>query len=73
MIRCIDITPNRTYATRANAIKAVEKMFGDRMTASNDENLHFFIHTTPEGRFFPVFFGERALRAMMHTHFNVVA
>lgn len=73
MIKHIELTPTKTYATRENAIKAVEKKFGPRMTADNGENLFYFVHTHTDGRFFPVFVGERAVQAMVHFHFNVVA
>lgn len=68
-IRCIELTPNKTYATRENVIKAVEKKLG----TTSSENLAYFIHTHTDGRFFPVFCGERALRAGIHFHFNLVA
>ncbi len=67
---CIELTPNKTYATRENAIKAVQKKFGDR---EFDKNCWYFIHTHTDGRFFPVFVGERAIQAGVHFSFNVVA
>ena len=66
MARFIELQCNKTYATQANAIKAAQAKFGQ-----NDE-LRFIIYTTPEGRFFPVFLGEAALRAGVHFHFNFV-
>lgn len=70
MINVLNLTPNSTYATRDNAIKAVEKKFGERMTWDN-EKLEFVIVANPEGRFFPLFLGERAVQAGMHFHFCV--
>lgn len=69
MPRLIELTPNRTYATKANAIKAVNKVFKE------DEHMElwYFIHQSDDGRFFPVFVGERAIQKMAHLHFNVVA
>lgn len=64
----MNITPVRDYATRANAIKAVEKKFD----LAQDNDLRFFIMQTEAGRFFPVFVGERAVQAGVHFHFNVV-
>jgi hypothetical protein len=67
MARLITIEPNKTYATEANAIRAVEKkaaVLGDA---------RYFIHRTPEGRFFPVFIGVEALNVGAHWLFNVVA
>lgn len=69
MARCIELTPTKTYATRENAIKAVDKKFGDKEFYAN---LIYFIHVHTDGRFFPVFVGERAVQAMVHFHFNVV-
>jgi len=67
MARLIKLEANRTYATEANAIKAVEKKFPE---ASNDR-LTYFLQRTEDGRYFPVFLGERALQAGAHFHFNV--
>jgi hypothetical protein len=59
---------NKTYATEANALKAVYKLY----PADRDDGLQFIIFKTEEGRYFPIFTGERALQAMVHFHFNVV-
>lgn len=73
----VELTPNKTYKTRENAIKAVDKFFADRVGAYKAQgltaNLTYFLHTHTDGRFFPVFVGERALHAGLHFHFNVVA
>jgi TPP-dependent pyruvate/acetoin dehydrogenase alpha subunit len=66
----IELTPNKTYATRENAIKAVEKKFGTR---EFERNCWYFVAQHTDGRFFPVFVGERAIQAGIHFHFNVVA
>jgi len=66
-MRLMVITPSKTYATAENAIKAVTKKYGDR-----GDN-RFFIHTTPEGRFFPVFVGLDSLTDGIHFNFNVIA
>lgn len=72
MATLINLTPNKTYKTRDNAIKAVEKFF-----VGKDHKIYevqtYFIHTHEDGRFFPVFVGERAVQAMLHFHFNVIA
>lgn len=71
MTRLITLKAAKTYATEANAVKAVEKAF-----PSTDEyynNLTYILQRTADGRFFPVFVGERALQAMAHRHFCVVA
>jgi len=71
MAHLINLEPNKTYATRENAVKAVEKKFPS--SEKQFDQLTYFIHTHTDGRFFPVFIGERALHAMVHFHFNVVA
>ena len=72
MANLITLTPNKTYKTRENAIKAVEKVVSTKNHALY-QNQTFFIMTHTDGRFFPVFVGERAVQAMLHFHFNVVA
>ena len=65
MAKVLDLQPTKTYASRENAIKAVEKkMFGD--------SLYYLILTHTDGRFFPVFIGEKAILAGVHFHFHVV-
>lgn len=69
MAREFEITPNKTYATHANAVKAVEKKYPE---AAND-GLRYFTMRTAEGRFFPVFVGMECVQRGVHFHFNVVA
>jgi urease beta subunit len=54
MIQHIELNPNKTYATRENAV-----------------NLRYILSVNADGRFFPVFLGERALQAGVHFHFCV--
>lgn len=68
MARMFKLEANKTYATEANAIKAVEKKYPE----AGDDGLTYFLQRTEDGRFFPVFVGERALQRMVHFHFNVV-
>jgi hypothetical protein len=65
-----ELTPVRTYATRENAIKAVQKFYGDR---TFERRQSYFIAVHSDGRFFPVFVGERAIQAGVHFKFNVIA
>jgi len=65
-----DLTPSKTYATRENAIKAVEKFYGDR---EFQLRVMYFVAIHTDGRFFPVFVGERALHEGIHFKFNVIA
>ena len=68
MAKLITLTPNRTYATEANAIKAVEKRFPE----SDNDGLRYILQRTPDGRFYPVFVGNSAIHAGVHFHFHVV-
>lgn len=68
MAKLIILTPNRTYATEANAIKAVEKRFPE----SDNDGLRYIIMRTADGRFYPVFVGTSAVLARVHFHFHVV-
>jgi hypothetical protein len=60
----LKMTPNKTYATEANAVKAVQDKFpGD--------TLRYVMLTADDGRFYPLFLGERAIQAGVHFHFCV--
>ena len=72
MAHLITLTPNKTYKTVDNAVKAVEK--DEYYGAGKHPELTYFIHRDETtGRYFPVFIGLRALDAMVHFHHNVVA
>jgi hypothetical protein len=66
MLRHIKLESSKTYATEANAIKAVEKV------VSPEVDVRHFVHKIDDGRFFPVFVGQRALDAGLHFRFNCV-
>ena len=68
--RLITLTPNRTYASAENAVRAVLKVFP--ADAAHCSNLTYFLQRTADDRFFPVFVGERALHAGAHMHFNCI-
>lgn len=73
MAQIFNIEPIKTYATRENAIKAVEKKgFADTVPHFKNLALRYFIMTHTDGRFFPVFVGEAAVQAGVHFHFNVI-
>jgi len=65
-MKLVELQPVKTYATFANAQKAAESKFGHT-------DLRYMVMTTNEGRFFPVFIGERAMQHCVHFHFNIVA
>ena len=67
MARLFKLEPNKTYATEANAVKAVEKKFPE----ANNDGLRYFLQRTEDGRFFPVFVGERCMQHGVHFHFHV--
>jgi hypothetical protein len=67
MARLVEIEFTKTYASKANAIKAVEKTFG---LESHSELRYMVI---PVGdRFGILFVGNSAIHAGVHFHFNVV-
>lgn len=59
---------NKTYTNEKNALRAVYNKY----PADSEDGLMFIIHRNEEGRYFPIFVGERAIQAMVHFHFNVV-
>jgi hypothetical protein len=54
--RVITFTPNKSYATAENAIKALDKALEKRGFGPDIKERPFnvFIQQTPEGRYFPV-------------------
>jgi len=71
MAKQIELTPVKTYKTRENATKAVEKL--NLPEEFQGKLIRYFIATHTDGRFFPVFLGEVSIQAGIHFHFNVVA
>jgi hypothetical protein len=65
MAREFKINPNKTYATRENAVAAAQKFTSDE--------LRYIVVCTPEGRFYPVFVGASAIRDGVHFQHCVVA
>lgn len=62
MAQLLEFNGVKTYATRANVIKAVEKRFADT-------NARYVIMTTEDGRFFPLFIGNKSIEAGTHHYF----
>lgn len=58
------VEANKTYASKDNAIKAVVK--------SGFDDLRYFIMTSEDNRYFPVFVGQEPIHRGVHFHFNVV-
>lgn len=74
MAKQVTFQPNKTYATEAHAVKAVERVVDVyRGDGRDSDGLDFFITAGADGRFFPVFVGERAVQAGMHFHFCIIA
>lgn len=65
--------PTKTYATRENAIKAVQKVFGANESHFGSADIRYMVMQHTDGRWFPVFFGQSALQHGAHHCFNVVA
>jgi len=64
--RKLTIKPTKTYATEANADKAVAN--------KGFSHLRHFMMIEPEtGRWFPVFIGQTAMQEGVQYHFNTVA
>ena len=61
-----NITPVKTYATRANVEKAVAKSI-------RCADLRYFITCDEAGRFYPVFVGQPAIERQAFSEFCVVA
>jgi hypothetical protein len=61
------------YATRENAVKAVEKAFGPHHGHFGSADVRYLIAVTAEGRFLPVFIGQSAVENTVHTKFHVAA
>ena len=62
----ITLEPTKTYASRDNAVKAVERYF------SEHNNLRYIIMKDEEGRYYPVFVGQSALQNFVFTKFPVI-
>lgn len=67
MAKLVELQCTKTYATKANAIAAVEKKAG-----YFPEDLRYIVMRDDNGRYFPVFIGEAAVQAGAHFHFHVV-
>jgi hypothetical protein len=65
--------PTRTYATRENAIKAVEKVFGANESHFGAADVRYVVMQHTDGRWFPMFFGQSALHHNVHHQFAVMA
>ena len=67
------ITPvfTKTYASEADAVKAVEKIFP---AGGNSDLRYIVVPVTVEGklRYSPLFVGNSAIEAGAHFHFNCV-
>jgi hypothetical protein len=69
MAKLVILEANKTYATAANAVKAVERVY----PRGDDDGLRYILQRTDDGRYFPVFIGMKAMEHGVHFHFNVVA
>lgn len=67
-------TPTRqTYATRENAIKAVQRLYGPDTDHFGAADVRYVLIQHDDGRWLPVFFGQSALEHGIHHRFNVMA
>ncbi|AZF88177.1 hypothetical protein [Microcystis phage Me-ZS1] len=73
MAKYVDIKFVKTFATRANAEKAVAKVLGsDHATNWTLRYTVVPVETDTGLRYGVLFFGESAVQAGIHFHFNVV-
>lgn len=63
----VKLTSNKTYATKANMEKAIAKY----PRVSDDPDLRYLTMVDENGRYYPVFLGERAIQAGVHFLFCV--
>ena len=69
----IQFDVKKTYATRENAVKAVQKLCGGNHDHFGSADARYLITITADGRFLPVFIGESAIKAGMHFYFPVAS
>ena len=69
----MQLEANKTYATKANAIKAVQKVCGPNHDHFGSADVRYVVLQNEEGRWFPLFIGESAIQHMLHRHFNIAA
>ena len=69
----IQFDVKKTYATRENSVKAVQKLCGENHAHFGSADVRYIITATADGRFLPVFIGESAINKGMHFHFCVAA
>ncbi len=58
----VELTPDRTYAN----IKTMEAAMAKYPRVAENPDLRYLVLTTPEGRVYPVFLGEKALQEGVH-------
>ncbi len=68
MAKLIELKSNKTYATAANAIKAAEDKYPSTFAAN--VNLRYIVTQGADGRYFPVFLGEEAVRRQVFFNFT---
>ena len=69
----VELTPNRTYKTAANAHKAATDKFGDMQEEKAFGPLRYIVMQHTDGRFFPLFIGVNAMQYGVHFHFPIIA
>lgn len=63
----VEFTPDRTYANR----NTLEAALRNCPRVAENPDLRYLIMTTPTGRVYPVFLGEKAIQAGVHFLFCV--
>ena len=64
--------PVKTYISRENAIKAVEKAYGLNDEHFGSSKVRYVIMQHTDGRYYPLFFGNGAIENDVFRKFNCV-
>lgn len=65
-----DLKPSKTYASKENAIAAVEKLYNH--PEAGEEILHFTVVRNEDGRWFPICMHDTAVKAGTFAHFVTI-
>jgi hypothetical protein len=65
------LTPTKTYALKANVVRAVEKFYGPNEDHFGSADVRHVVVQGDDLRWFPIFIGQSALEKGAHHHFCV--
>ena len=67
----VKLDSRKTYALKANAIRAVEKFYGPNEEHFGAADIRYVVVQGDDLRWFPIFIGQSALAHGVHFHFTV--